>query len=432
MINAVAGVEVWGFGNKRGFSQDDGWISGDLALCTPKPPIPGYYHRAPAVTISARLPFIGFNASEPKQRAYFAHGLAWCDAIPSNIFVSMQSVMGGAQIFNPNAGIVPLTGKTSFHLETQRNEAAYLSSIDFDGDDIKDPASYLKYDEVEKTYTPLNENDSASATHVGIYFTTGVKADPDTSLAIPSIIRAVDRTPQYLDKGLLKTINTVDLAQTDLYVFRVSSGQLITRHKGIEQGTFDDDHTQGGTFNNAFNFEFAIRGPDDYWAQFTPYSDYVSWASATKVTEPFQKENADHVRPGEQLQLIAINRASGYIGSVKFTSKQVGVGGDINNALDSIIMRPPNLKIWAERVHEIKQGKQVAGEEESTNIIGNEGITLEDDLAVSIHTQWLDYNGLPLPAELGDYGYTARIAKITSTPTPNVDALKQNSSNASL
>jgi hypothetical protein len=33
-------------------------------------------------------------------------------------------------------------------------------------------------------------------------------------------------------------------------------------------------------------------------------------------------------------------------------------------------------------------------------VIANEGITLEDDLAVSIHTQWLDYNGLPLPAEL--------------------------------
>jgi hypothetical protein len=69
-------------------------------------------------------------------------------------------------------------------------------------------------------------------------------------------------------------------------------------------------------------------------------------------------------------------------------------------------MRPPNLKIWAERVHTIQQGQgqqgsQVAGEEERTNLIGNEGITLEDDLAVSIHTEWLDHNGLPLPSELG-------------------------------
>jgi len=34
-----------------------------------------------------------------------------------------------------------------------------------------------------------------------------------------------------------------------------------------------------------------------------------------------------------------------------------------------------------------------------------------------------------LPAELGDFGYTARIAKVSSTPTPDVDALQQNSSN---
>jgi hypothetical protein len=62
-----------------------------------------------------------------------------------------------------------------------------------------------------------------------------------------------------------------------------------------------------------------MRGPDDYYAMFTPYSDYVSWASATKVTEPFQKRNADHIRPGEQLQLIA----SGYIGSVTLV-KRIG------------------------------------------------------------------------------------------------------------
>jgi hypothetical protein len=52
--------------------------------------------------------------------------MAWgCDSVPSNIFVSMQSIMGGALIFNPDAGIVPLTAKTSFHLDTQRNEATY-------------------------------------------------------------------------------------------------------------------------------------------------------------------------------------------------------------------------------------------------------------------------------------------------------------------
>lgn len=343
LINPVAGVEITGAINHRGYSQADGWISGNLTYCNPQPHY-GYRYD-PGIVISARLPFVGFNATEPKQRAYYAYGYAQgCESYTGDIFVSMQSIMGGAKIFNPDEGIVPLTAKTSFHLESERNEATYLSNIDFDGDDDKDPASYLKYDESANTYTPLDSSASSEATHMGIYFTSGVEIDPDTGLAIPSIIRAVDRTPQYKNKGLLKTINSVDLAQTDLFIFRVSTGQLMTSHKGIEQGTVEDDYSQGGIFDDAFNFQFAMRGPDDFYAAMTPYQDIVTWSSVTKVTEPFQKENADHVRPGEVLQLIAINRASGYIGSVSFLSKQVAAGGDINNALDSIIMRPPNHK----------------------------------------------------------------------------------------
>lgn len=83
----------------------------------------------------------------------------------------------------------------------------------------------------------------------------------------------------------------------------------------------------------------------------------------------------------------------------------------------------------------------------------------EDDLAVSVHTEWLDYDGFPLPAELGadlkkrvaippDYSKRPAlnpraaaqfkicscnlVAKVTSTRTPDVDALRQNSTNAFL
>lgn len=69
-------------------------------------------------------------------------------------------------------------------------------------------------------------------------------------------------------------------------------------------------------------------------------------------------------------------------------------------------MAPPRLRIWAECVHNIysskeKQGIQCSTDETQTNIIGNEGITLEDDLAGAIHTEWLDSDGLPLPADMG-------------------------------
>jgi hypothetical protein len=37
--------------------------------------VKGIIASAPPITLAARLPFIGFNATEPKQRAYFAFGL---------------------------------------------------------------------------------------------------------------------------------------------------------------------------------------------------------------------------------------------------------------------------------------------------------------------------------------------------------------------
>jgi len=172
-----------------------------------------------------------------------------------------------------------------------------------------------------------------------------------------------------------------------------------------------------------------MRGPDDYWAAFSGFDDYAGWAAESKLAEPFQREVADHLRSGERLKLVAINRATGYIGTISFTSKDAGANGDVGNVLPMLTMYPPNLKIWAERVHEIKQGKQSSKDKTETNIIGNEGISLEDDLAVSIHTEWLDIDGRPLPAELEQYGYTARLAKVTTAPTPDVDALKQNGTN---
>jgi hypothetical protein len=261
------------------------------------------------------------------------------------------------------------------------------------------------------------------------------------------------------DQGLLTSINKVDLQHTDLYVFRESSGQLLANHKGIELNTEDDVHSSGDIKDSRFQYSFVIRSPDfahrnDHlrysngqatgWddsentspAWSNAYKDYVGWASASKLAEPFRKNNADHLRIGERLRLVAINRASGYIGSTTFTSKDPGQANEdwtavdnsdaINSAINDIVMKPPNLKIWAERVHEIGQGSQVSGETERTNIIGNEGITLEDDLAVAIHTEWLDTDGRPFPAEMGDFGYTARLAKINQNPTPDKDALQQN------
>jgi len=48
-----------------------------------------------------------------------------------------------------------------------------------------------------------------------------------------SPIRQPDIEPDFSDQGLLKTISKDDLENTDLYIYRVSNGQLITSRKGL-------------------------------------------------------------------------------------------------------------------------------------------------------------------------------------------------------
>ncbi|PHR85821.1 MAG: hypothetical protein COA78_38790, partial [Blastopirellula sp.] len=346
----------------------------------------------------------------------------------SNIHLSVQNIGGEIQLDHNNEAI-PVSDATRFHIDSERNQITDLSSID--GDGAKDSAGYL-VQQADGQYTAIAPPQTLDdATHIGIYFTGNPKTDPDTGEVLPNLIRVVDRSPHLNDQGLLQSINEVDLLHTDLYVFRESNGQLVTHHKGAELNTEEDDRSTGGVGENQLQYSFVIRSPDYFYQKFHPYPDYAGWASATKLAEPFQANNADHIRVGERLKLVAINRATGYMGSTTFTSRDPtkiinGRINDINSAIDNIVMAPPRLRIWAERVHEIQQGRQVAGDTGRTNIIGNEGITLEDDLAVAIHTEWLDADGRPLPADMGDFGYTARLAKITQNPTPDVDALQQN------
>jgi len=375
-----------------------------------------------------------------------------CGAYSSDIWVTMQVINGSGKLFNPDGTQVEGGEFTRYGNLTPQNTATNIANKDFDGDNIKDSIIPLEL-------TPDSSYQSAAsidvATHLGVYL-TGAQKTNDQGAVVPNFIRAVDKVPEFINKGLPVSLNAVDFYQTDLYVFRVGNGQLVTSHRGIDTASSpwsyipvgaditndevvdagleqSDEYAESIAERGAFNFAFLMRGPDDYWDAFNPFNDYKGWASQTRMADPFKKWDADHLRIGERLQLIVINRATGYIGSKMFTSTSAGNGGDITNALGDIEMYPPNLKIWAERVHEIQQGRQVANQDTNeTNLIGNEGITLEDDLGVAIHTEWLDQNGRPLPSGLNDFGYTARLAKVNSTPTPDVDVLRQNNSNAFL
>ncbi|WP_303909410.1 hypothetical protein [Thiohalomonas denitrificans] len=75
--------------------------------------------------------------------------------------------------------------------------------------------------------------------------------------------------------------------------------------------------------------------------------------------------------------------------------------------MSELVMAPPNLRIWAERKSTIDQGPT-----QGESRIGFEGAGLADDTNINIYTEWYGENGRPLPEALGDYGYTARLAKV--------------------
>ncbi len=90
---------------------------------------------------------------------------------------------------------------------------------------------------------------------------------------------------------------------------------------------------------------------------------------------------------------------------------------DLTVPIKPIVMRPPNLKIWAERDYTVQEG--MTKDESRRYTIGSEGAALTSDTTVTLYTQWLDHDGSPLPEGLGvdhgeHFGYTGRLAKIVS------------------
>ena len=114
-------------------------------------------------------------------------------------------------------------------------------------------------------------------------------------------------------------------------------------------------------------------------------------------------------RPGEEVKIIAINRATGYIGSLTTRLKEI-----FNIPLDFIKLYPPNLKIIATRTFKDEVGLS-QGQIHTTQLIGSEGAGLTSDTYVKIQTIWLARDGSVLPENLP--GYTGRLAISTGGAT---------------
>ena len=185
--------------------------------------------------------------------------------------------------------------------------------------------------------------------------------------SLPPRVSLGTATHYHPETGLLTSISKTDLENTDIYIYRVSNGQLVAEIKGLEQ---KDPATTSGSASTtyrgvhddqidtaSFGFSSLILGANDF--QTNRYLanrlakdniDRSPWAPSKSGYGGYRGLKPDFLRPGEQLNIIAINRATGYIGTR--TTRIFGI------ALPAtpIQLQPPNLKIFASRDFEDKQG----------------------------------------------------------------------------
>lgn len=249
-------------------------------------------------------------------------------------------------------------------------------------------------------------------------------------------------------RGLLKQISGLDLAETELYVYRAADGRLIGSRYGLynnEIGVIpaaDNDPNTPEEYTQLpamFVMTALIRGAASSYTGLVP----PSYNPATYGAFPIVKDgkvvvqqrfglevdyasgtdaarNA-YLRAGDLLKLIVINRATGYMGSGQAIVAQ-SISGTTVTAPDggpvAIELKPPKLRVTVERNLSVEQGATRG--EQRKYIVGFEGSALKSDNEIKVITEWTDQDGTPLPTDLP--GLTGRFAQILDAQVANSGA----------
>jgi len=288
-------------------------------------------------------------------------------------------------------------------------------NFDFDGDGTLDQA-VTNPDDASKVDIYLGGTPSKDE--------LGVRNTPDITRLRDHVLQA-----QRISQGLLKSISKSDLQDTDIYIYRASTNQLLGQLEGLVERDENGPINTGAEGESAllykgihedepiatFGFSSLLIGAAsfDYFSDLetvTEGSRRIPWVPTESAATEFTDDNRpDFLRPGEEVKIIAINRATGYIGSQSVRLKEI-----FNIPTDTIKLYPPNLKIIATRTYKDEKGLS-KGTQHDNQLIGSEGAGLTSDTYVKIQTIWLDQDGGVLPENLP--GYTGRLAISTGSAT---------------
>jgi len=334
-----------------------------------------------------------------------------------DIRIDVLALTGKGRLINGEGAPVPLGDTTEYTTDLPRFTPGNPQALDLDGDRNPDTVIDLANETPIDPDTRLPETIPPGT--VAVYLGTNTpQRDPDTNalLATWDLTRRQDTQPDLTHQGLLSTLSEADLADTDLYVYRTSNDQLIFSRKGLDpnRDTFLRGQGGGALDNGTAGlfYHSMIRGPVFRSTFFG--DDFRTWQGKAGMNPDLFERKSDQLRVGETIKIIAINRKTGYIGTVTTPVGNAASGaigeGRIDFAIPDIILRPPNLKVSVKRGYDIKAG--LTKGEERNYLVGFEGSGLSSDKTLTLTTEWLDADGTPLPETLP--GYTARLAKIVS------------------
>lgn len=273
----------------------------------------------------------------------------------------------------------------------------------------------------QDTHTADKLKESDKGQWQGIFF----DGRQDNAQDFPDLVRLIDREFRNDEVGILNSISQQDLRNTDVLIFRESTGQLILERRGLKPHEANYRRSVEYDANqNQVAYRIMLRGRNDsnlnLGGGVIRRQSFEDWATDYQLPKALRKRESNQPRPGEYVKIVAINRATGYTGTarVQLKSAAQNASGLLDVVVPTITLLPPNLKIWAERDYTVEQG--LTKGEERNYTIGNEGASLTSDTSIRVYSEWLDEDGRPLPDELGEnlgkqYGLTGRLAKVVGT-----------------
>ena len=347
-----------------------------------------------------------------------------------NLYVDVMFLTGELLVENPDGSAAPVTDEETLYKveEIADDNPEPTEWYDFDNDGEADRSQIgLMVDLPDDDTSDLVFKPDPEGDVQGVYFSSsdpgpeGSNADEQPA---PDVIRQIDADrEQRVEKnnGLLSRINRDDLRNTDILVFRSATGELVLERRGLRDEEIHRGEVDVGSEGDA-GYRLMMRGPVNSMFNIggggNRRQSFQEWATDYQLTEPFRSRDAFHLQPGEWVDIVAINRTTGYTGRQRVQLKSVAdsPAGGLSVVVDPIKLRPPNLRLWAERDYNIDKGL-TRGDSRDGNIISAEGAGLQSDQQIVVYSEWLDHDGSALPEGLGEiggaqYGLTGRLAKV--------------------